>query len=113
LANAAIRAGIHILLQMEGLQPSDLGVVLLAGAFGNFIRRSNAKRIGMLPQISSDRIRFVGNAASFGAKRALLSKTERECARQIVRQTRHIDLSQKADFQEAFSEGMLFPEDDV
>jgi uncharacterized 2Fe-2S/4Fe-4S cluster protein (DUF4445 family) len=113
LANGAIRAGINILLKMEGLKPEDLGSILLAGAFGNFIRRNNAVRIGMLPQVPNDRIRFVGNASSFGAKRALLSAAEKEYAIKIRRETRHVDLSLSPDFQTEFSEAMLFPEEDV
>jgi uncharacterized 2Fe-2S/4Fe-4S cluster protein (DUF4445 family) len=110
LANGAIRAGINILLKMERLKPADLGCILLAGAFGNFIRRSNAVRIGMLPQVPSERIRFVGNTSSFGAKRALLSAAEKEYAQEIRRKTRHVDLSLSPDFQSEFSEAMLFPE---
>ena len=111
LANGAIRAGIAILLSEAGLTPDDLGSVLLAGAFGNFIRRKNARRIGMLPPVPTDRIRFVGNTASFGAKRVLLSCSERADAERLCRETRHIDLSLNPDFQMAFSEAMLFPED--
>ncbi|MBA4387894.1 MAG: hypothetical protein C0404_07925 [Verrucomicrobia bacterium] len=110
LANGAIRAGINILLKMAGIAPEHLKAILLAGAFGNFIRRNNAKRIGMLPDIPSDRIRFVGNTASFGAKRALLSTAEREYATRIMQTTRHIDLSLNPDFQQEFSAAMLFPE---
>lgn len=109
LANGAIRAGISILLKMEGMEPSDLGCVLLAGAFGNFIRRKNARRIGMLPQIPNERIRFVGNTASFGAKRFLLSSREKECAARIMRETRHVDLSLNPEFQMEFSSAMIFP----
>lgn len=113
LANGAIRAGIQILLQMEGLSPDDLGEVLLAGAFGNFIRRRNARRIGMLPQIPRERIRFVGNTASFGAKRALLSTDQAAYAERVVRDTRHVDLSLRPDFQMEFSAAMLFPDGDL
>jgi len=109
LANGAIRAGISILLKMEGLQPDDLGAVFLAGAFGNFIRRSNALRIGMFPQVASDKIRFVGNTASFGAKRVLLSSDERERANGAATDAEHVDLSLSPDFQLEFSEAMLFP----
>lgn len=111
LANAAIRAGIRILLGMAGLSPSDLGSVLLAGAFGNFIRRSNAVRIGMLPAIPTERIRFVGNTSSLGAKAALLSLEEREYAERVSRQTEHVDLSLHPEFLAAFSETMMFPEE--
>lgn len=113
LANGAIRAGISILLDRAGLSPDDLGSVLLAGAFGNFIRRSNARRIGMLPQISRSRIRFVGNTASFGAKMVLLSREESAYAARIVEKTEHLDLSTSPDFQMEFGAAMLFPEDDV
>jgi len=112
LASAAIRAGISILLEMEGLKPMDLSQVLLAGAFGNFIRRNHARRIGLLPPIACDRIRFIGNASSMGAKRALLSVTEKQAASAIARAVRHVDLSLSPEFQAAFSSAMLFPEDD-
>lgn len=110
LATAAIRAGINILLRLAGLQPGELDSVLLAGAFGNFIRRSNARRIGMLPPIPCHRIRFVGNTASFGAKRALLSVGEKEYAARVARAVEHVDLSLDPEFQMEFSAAMLFPD---
>jgi len=110
LASGAIRAGINILLKMEGLTAGKLGAVLLAGAFGNFIRRRNARRIGMLPAIPCERIRFMGNTASFGAKMVLLSKDEEKYAARITAATRHVDLSLNPSFQEEFSSAMLFPE---
>ncbi len=112
LASAAIRAGINILLKIAGLQASDVDAILLAGGFGNFIRRNHARRIGMLPQIPNNRIRFVGNTSSFGAKRALLSTHEKEYAANVIRLTRHIDLSLDPDFLLEFSNAMLFPEGD-
>jgi uncharacterized 2Fe-2S/4Fe-4S cluster protein (DUF4445 family) len=113
LANAAIRAGINILLRMAGLKASDLGEVLLAGAFGNFIRRNHARRIGMLPPVPCSRIRFVGNTASFGAKRALLSTQEKTYAGLILEKVRHVDLSLDPEFQMEFSSALLFPEHDL
>lgn len=112
LASAAIRAGISILLELAGLKPMDLSRVLLAGAFGNFIRRNHARRIGLLPPIPCDRIRFIGNASAMGAKRALLSVAEKQAASAVARATRHVDLSLSPEFQAAFSSAMLFPEED-
>ncbi|MBN1675160.1 MAG: DUF4445 domain-containing protein [Kiritimatiellae bacterium] len=113
LATGAIRAGVNILLRRVGLAPGDLGSVLLAGAFGNFIRRSNARRIGLLPQISGDRIHFIGNAASLGAKLALLSADERECADRLRRKTEHVDLSLDPEFQMEFGMAMMFPSEEL
>jgi uncharacterized 2Fe-2S/4Fe-4S cluster protein (DUF4445 family) len=112
LANAAIRAGINILLRTAGLSPEDLDTILLAGAFGNFIRRNHARRIGMLPPIPCQRIRFVGNTASFGAKRALLSVEEKDYADRVAKATQHVDLSLDPEFQAEFSAAMIMPEHD-
>lgn len=113
LATGAIRAGINILLRRVGLEPDDLGRILLAGAFGNFIRRNNARRIGLLPQIPCARIHFIGNAAALGAKLALLSRDERERAERLRRATEHVDLSLDPEFQMELGMAMMFPEADV
>lgn len=113
LAMGAIRAGINIMLRRVGLKPEDLGAVLLAGAFGNFIRRNNARRIGLLPQIPCGHIHFIGNAASLGAKLALLSADERERAKRLRSNTEHVDLSMDPEFQMEFGMAMMFPDGDV
>lgn len=111
LANGAIRAGIRILCAQAGLVEQDLDAVLLAGAFGNYIRKENALRIGMLPAIPAERIHFVGNAASLGAKRSLLAWEEKDYAEAVTRKTRHVDLSMDPEFMNEFSMAMLFPEE--
>ena len=113
LATGAIRAGINILLKKAGLGPEDLDEVLLAGAFGNFIRRSNARRIGLLPPLPTERIRFVGNAASMGAKALLLSEEQREVSERIAETAEHVDLSLDPEFQMEFGMAMMFPEEDA
>ena len=113
LATGAIRAGINILLHRVGLKPDDLGSILLAGAFGNFIRRSNARRIGLLPQVPCGRIHFIGNAAPLGAKLALLSADERDRAERLRIGTVHVDLSLDPEFQMEFGMAMMFPGEDV
>jgi uncharacterized 2Fe-2S/4Fe-4S cluster protein (DUF4445 family) len=111
LATGAIRAGIGILLKCAGLKPQDLQEVFIAGGFGNFIRRSNAQRIGLLPdQIEHHRIYYRGNTSLAGARLAALSLRARRLAEDIARRTEHVDLSTDPDFQEAFAEAMIFPE---
>jgi len=110
LATAAIRTGINILLGMEKLGPSDIDGVLLAGAFGNFIRRNHACRMGLLPAIPRDKISFIGNASLMGAKRALLSVTEKENAANAAKKVKHVDLSLSPEFQSEFGASMIFPE---
>ena len=113
LASGAIRAGVETLLHRAGLVAADLDAVLLAGAFGNFIRRNNAQRIGLLPPLPHERIRFIGNASSMGAKMALLSIKERARAESLRKRCVHIDLSTDPAFQDAFGMAMLFPEEEA
>ena len=109
LASGAIRAGIAIMLRKAGLTPEDLDRVLLAGGFGNYIRRENAQRIGLLPDLPVERIHFVGNAASTGAKAVLLARELRNEAEEIARATEHLDLSMDPEFQMEFGMAMMFP----
>ncbi len=112
LATGAIRAGIGILLRQAGLQPTDLHRVLIGGGFGNFIRRSNAQRIGLLPsEIEHGRIRYMGNTSLAGARLAALSCGARRLADDLARRTEHVDLSIDAEFQTAFADAMIFPEE--
>ncbi len=111
LGAGAIRAGISILLKNAGVGVGDIRSVLLAGGFGNFIRRNHAQRIGLLPKgIDRERIVYIGNASLSGAKWALLSVTARKGVEALARQTQHIDLSRDLDFQMEFAEAMIFPE---
>ena len=111
LAAGAIRAGIRILLRQAGLTPRDLGQVLLAGGFGSFIRRRNARQIGMMPpELESHHIHYVGNTSLSGARWALLSVQARRQAEELARRARHVELSTDGGFQQEFTDAMIFPE---
>ncbi len=110
LASGAIRAGVAILLDRAGLTPGDLDAVFLAGAFGNYIRPEHARRIGLLPEVPIERIHFVGNAASMGAKLALMSTQVRQRSARVARDVEHVDLSGDMNFQMRFADAMIFPE---
>ncbi|MCF7854045.1 MAG: ASKHA domain-containing protein, partial [Candidatus Pacebacteria bacterium] len=113
LASGAIRAGIGIMLRKAGLAIEDVHEVLLAGAFGNFIRRRNARRIGLLPPLPQAQIRFIGNAASMGAKAVLLSRNFRALADDIALKAEHVDLSSDPEFQMEFGMAMMFPDQEL
>lgn len=110
LATGAIRAGIAILLRRAGVDPGQLKAVLLAGGFGNFIRRSNAQRIGLIPpEVPHPRIRYQGNTSLAGARMVAVSRQARVAAEELARRTEHIDLSRDPEFQAAFGDAMIFP----
>jgi uncharacterized 2Fe-2S/4Fe-4S cluster protein (DUF4445 family) len=108
LAKGAVQAAVELLLRECGLQVTDLSAVLLAGAFGNYIRPESAVRMGLLPQMDTALIRGVGNAAGAGGMLALISLPWRRKACAIAHQAEHIELAQRPDFQQMFMETMLF-----
>ena len=99
LAKGAISAGIKILLKDTGLALDDLDAVLLAGAFGNYIRKESALAIGLLPAVPPERITAIGNAAGDGSRMALVSKSFRERAAALPDLVEHVELSTRADFE--------------
>jgi len=108
LAKAAIRTGIKLLQQKMGLQDSDIKQILLAGAFGNYIRPESAMRIGLLPDVPLERIRFVGNAAASGSEIILLSYQSRAQAKTLSCKIQYLEIANEPGFQAVFADCMLF-----
>ncbi len=100
LAKAAIRAGIRLLQKRIGLEDCDIEHILLAGAFGNYIRKESALRIGLLPAVPAEKIRFVGNAAVSGARMILLNRQCRELAGELARKIEYIEIAHEPEFQD-------------
>ena len=110
LAKGAIAAGLRILLEQWGVAKDELAQVFLAGAFGNYINYTSARRIGLL-DFPADKVRPSGNTALLGAKLALFSLPEHDGAYlQTLAKVKHVSLNEDARFQEIFVEEMVFPE---
>ena len=107
LAKAAILAGIRILMNKLDLTDTDIDRVLLAGAFGNYIRPASAVRIGLLPNVPLDRIQSVGNAAATGAQMLLISDECRDRAAALARRIQYVEIAHEKDFSDFFADAML------
>jgi len=108
LAKAAIATACTLLLRKKNMTWDHVRRVYLAGAFGNYLRPATARRIGLLPPIPMAKIAFIGNAASTGAKRALVSFEDRARAEHIAGSADHIELAAEPDFQMCYADNMLF-----
>ncbi|MCC7519192.1 MAG: DUF4445 domain-containing protein [Verrucomicrobiae bacterium] len=109
LAKGAIAAGVRILLQQWGATPGDLKALYLAGAFGNYINRASARRIGLIPY-PREVVHSSGNTALLGAKMALfLSENEEGVYADLRARVRHVGLNEDPAFQEIYVEEMGFP----
>jgi uncharacterized 2Fe-2S/4Fe-4S cluster protein (DUF4445 family) len=110
LAKGAMRCGVDVLLEANGLSAGDVDEVTIAGAFGTYIDVSSAMTIGMLPAIPLERVRQVGNAAGMGAKLALISRQKRAEAQELARRIGYLELATWPGFAMAFAEATYLGE---
>ncbi len=112
LAKGAIAAGITILLNRIGASREEVKTLYLAGAFGNYISKESAKRIGLL-DFPTGKIRPAGNTALLGAKMALFQpEAETNLFPALLGMIEHISLSADPRFMEIYVAEMGFPASD-
>jgi len=70
---------------------------------------TTAIALGLVPKLPVLRIVSAGNVAGEGAKMALLSMRERAAAMAMVTEVRYVELSDRADFNDAFVDQLQFP----
>jgi uncharacterized 2Fe-2S/4Fe-4S cluster protein (DUF4445 family) len=110
LAKGAIHAGLNVLLEATGTPPESVQEVIVAGAFGSFLNIENAVAIGLFPDLPAAQYRQVGNAAALGAKWILISRSARQRAQDIARQTHYLELTTYPKFNRQFALAMIFPQ---
>jgi uncharacterized 2Fe-2S/4Fe-4S cluster protein (DUF4445 family) len=108
LAKGAIATGIRLLLKEFNAEEKDVSEVYLSGAFGNYISKRSARRIGLL-NFPQKKITTAGNTALLGAKMALFNKSKINNFYEIREKTTHLDLSMHPDFTDIFAELVNFP----
>ncbi|HNQ88470.1 MAG TPA: ASKHA domain-containing protein [Verrucomicrobiota bacterium] len=108
LAKAAVTAGLRILLERSNASPTDLACLHLAGAFGNYISRSSARRIGLIP-LPPERVRPAGNTSLLGAKLALFAPRSALDYSDLRQRIRHVSLHLDPRFHEIYVQEMTFP----
>jgi len=92
LAKGAMAAGLTM------LAAGGLEKLSLAGAFGNYIRQSSGRAIGLLP--ADLPIESVGNSSLRGARTLLLAPSTRRARLQKIRAlSKHVELAADPDFQ--------------
>lgn len=107
-AKGANVAGLRAVFSEYGARLEDIDVFYLAGGFGRHIDVEAAKRIGLIPNLPSERIVRLGNAAIEGASAALLSLERRRELEETVRRVEHCRLEAHPNFFDFFVFGCQF-----
>ena len=112
-AKGAIYAATDVLLKALSLSLDDIAEIMVAGAFGNFLNLRNAVCVGLLPDVSPERMRFVGNTSLAGAKLAALSQQAYEEIFRVADRMTYFELSTDPNFMDQFVAACFFPHTNV
>jgi uncharacterized 2Fe-2S/4Fe-4S cluster protein (DUF4445 family) len=108
LAKGAIAAGLRLLVSQWGQTIEAVQRVWLAGAFGNYINRASARRIGLVP-LDAHKVLPAGNTALLGAKQMLFAPEGTDFHfTELRRRVRHVSLSDDPAFHEVYTGEMAF-----
>jgi uncharacterized 2Fe-2S/4Fe-4S cluster protein (DUF4445 family) len=107
LAKAALYAGARLLMDRMGVETLDR--ITLAGAFGSHIDVKYAMILGMIPDCDLKKVTSAGNAASTGARIALLNRKARTEIEGVVKRVEKVETAVEPRFQQHFVEAMAIP----
>jgi uncharacterized 2Fe-2S/4Fe-4S cluster protein (DUF4445 family) len=112
-SKAGVFAAIRVLMDSTQTRPENLDAIYLAGGFGNFLDTKQAVTIGLLPDVTPEKIKFVGNTSIAGAETALLSRKAFETAEQIAQNMTYFDLMSHPTYMEEFIRASFLPHTDL
>lgn len=112
-AKGAIFAGVRTLLTEVGLTVSDLEQVILAGAFGSFLDIDSAMEVGLLPEMDTDKVVYVGNGSLMGCRMSGLSNHIRRDVIDVVNRMTSFELSEVARFRDEYIAALFLPHTDM
>jgi uncharacterized 2Fe-2S/4Fe-4S cluster protein (DUF4445 family) len=112
-AKGAMYSGFRVLLGEMGMTFDDISQFLIAGGIGNYLNIENAIAIGLLPDISPKKFKYLGNTSVIGAQLALLSMNLTAEAEEIAHKMTNIELSVSQHFMEEYMGSLFLPHTNV
>ncbi len=112
-SKAGVFAAIKVLMESIQTGTKDIDAIYLAGGFGNYLNIKQAVTIGMLPDVTMEKIHFVGNTSLAGAKEVLISRKARKQVEQIAGSMTYFDLMTHHKYMEEFMQAKFLPHTDL
>ena len=112
-AKGALYSGCQTLLEEVGLAIDDIDRIFLAGGFGSYVDLEKAMVVGLLPEIDSDKVAFIGNGSLMGAKMATLTNRIRKDVVEVTRRMTNFELSETASFIDNYVAALFLPHTDI
>jgi len=112
-AKGAIYSGCMTLLAEVGMGPDDIEQIILAGGFGSYVDLEKAMVIGLLPEIDSDRVTYVGNASLLGARMSALTNRIRQEVVGVTNMMTNFELSETPSYMDNYVAALFLPHTDM
>jgi len=112
LAKGAVRAGIDVLLQRNGLTAAQVDRALIAGSFGYHLTVRSLIDIGLFPPDFDGKVTYVGNTSRTGAEALLTHAPSRDALTKLVGAVEAVELANDDAFTRIFVAAMAFPRPD-
>ena len=112
-AKGAIHAGIQTLLAEVGLSVHDLEQVILAGGFGSYIDLDSAITVGLLPEMNTDKMIYVGNGSLMGCRMSELSNHIRRDVVAAMQRMTGFELSEVPSYRDHYVASLFLPHTDA
>jgi len=111
-SKGAVFAAIKSLTDYVGMSFDRFENIYVAGGFGSSLNIPKAIAIGLLPDIDTKRMQFIGNSSLTGARMALMSIANFEKTMDIARRMTNVELSNYAPFMNEFIAALFLPHTD-
>ena len=112
-AKGAIYSGCMTLLSEVGMGIGDIEHIILAGGFGSYVDLEKAMTIGLLPEIDTDRVTFIGNGSLMGARMSSLTNRIRKDVVEVTRKMTNFELSDTMSYMDNYVAALFLPHTDI
>lgn len=108
-SKGAVYAGIRCMLDLVKLSEDEIETVIIAGGFGNYLNIDDAVKIGLLPDMSREKYKFVGNSSIKGAHLALISQEALKSMNELAGKMTYMELSVGNVFMDEYVSALFLP----
>ena len=112
-AKGAIYSGCMTLLTEVGMGIEDIEKIILAGGFGSYVDLEKAMAIGLLPEMDSEKVVFIGNGSLMGAKMSSLTNRIRRDVVEVTKKMTNFELSDTPSYMDNYIAALFLPHTDL
>ena len=108
-AKGAIYSGCMTLLTEVGMGIDDIKHIILAGGFGSYVDLERAMTIGLLPEMDSGKVTFIGNGSLMGARMSSLTNRIRKDVVEVTKKMTNFELSDTPSYMDNYIAALFLP----